>query len=76
VSYQIMLIPFAEDNSRECDGGSRELYRFIRKRSQGRLSSYGMTVVKEAPGGQKVEVCFMILRYVSPTVSPPHVDSL
>lgn len=33
-----------------------EIKRTIRKRSQGRLSSYGLTVVKRLPSGEKVEL--------------------
>lgn len=34
----------------------REIKRTIRKRSQGRLSSYGLTVVRLLPSGEKVEL--------------------
>ncbi len=41
----------------------KEIYRFIRRRSQGGFSSYGLTTVRQLNSGEKVEVKYS--NYVS-----------
>lgn len=44
------------------EGGDRVLYSFVRKRSQGGFSAYGLTTVKQLPSGEKVELKQVISR--------------
>lgn len=66
----ILASTFSADSMTQSKGASGDsnrgkvLYSFIRRRTQHKSNSYGLTTVKELDNGEIVEVCVCVLRFV------------
>jgi len=55
-TFDVEKVSLADGVGALPEGGDKVLYSFIRKRSQGGFSAYGLTTVKQLPSGEQVEL--------------------